>query len=72
MPSKPYADDQNRQQAVAAHAPLSRFEVIEATGPDIADFLQRQTMNDIRRLDVVGRWQWNGLLSPKGRVHQAA
>jgi len=46
---------------------LSGFGVVEATGPDAAAFLQAQTMNDVASL-VPGRWHWNGLLTPKGRV----
>lgn len=43
-------------------------EVLAVEGRDAADFLQRQCMNDVAALDADGRWQWNGLLSPKGRV----
>lgn len=46
---------------------LSGFGIVEAMGPDAAAFLQAQTMNDVVAL-APGRWQWNGLLTPKGRL----
>lgn len=36
-------------------------------GPDSAAFAQAQFMNDVAALEP-GRWQWNGWLTPKGRV----
>ena len=41
--------------------------VLEAEGRDAGAFLQAQLMNDVSQLGV-GDWQWNGWLSPKGRV----
>jgi folate-binding protein YgfZ len=51
------------------HAPprLSGFEVLAVDGPQAGAFLQAQLMNDVAAL-AVGRWQWNGWLTPKGRV----
>lgn len=46
---------------------LAGFGVTTARGPDAAAFLQAQTMNDVRGL-APGQWQWNGWLTPKGRV----
>lgn len=46
---------------------LGGYSVLEADGPDAASFLQAQCMNDVMAL-AVGHWQWNGWLSPKGRV----
>jgi folate-binding protein YgfZ len=46
---------------------LSGFSLLAASGPDSGAFLQAQLMNDVRKLDV-GQWQWNGWLTPKGRV----
>lgn len=52
--------------AAARHA-LSGFGVLELAGPEAAAFAQAQFMSDLRTL-VVGRWQWSGWLTPKGRV----
>lgn len=41
--------------------------LLRVAGRDAAAFLQSQTMNDVNAL-VAGRWHWNGLLTPKGRV----
>src|SRR5688572_16128117 len=46
---------------------LSGFSLLEIRGVDAAAFLQAQTMNDVATLDP-GQWQWNGWLTPKGRV----
>ncbi len=46
---------------------LSAYSVLEVKGRDAAAFLQAQGMNDVAAL-AAGRWQWNGLLSAKGRV----
>ncbi len=46
---------------------LAEWSVVEVRGRDAATFLQSQAMNDVAAL-VPGRWQWNGLLTPKGRV----
>lgn len=46
---------------------LAGFAVVEVEGRDAAAFLQSQSMNDVAAL-APGRWQWNGLLTPKGRV----
>lgn len=41
--------------------------LLRVRGRDAAAFLQAQSMNDVMAL-APGRWQWNGLLTPKGRV----
>jgi folate-binding protein YgfZ len=41
--------------------------VISLTGRDAVGFAQAQTMNDVAGL-TDGQWQWNGWLTPKGRV----
>ncbi|MFA5684460.1 MAG: folate-binding protein [Lysobacteraceae bacterium] len=47
---------------------LDGWQTLQAQGRDAADFLQRQTMNDIAALRAPGDWQWSGLLNAKGRV----
>jgi folate-binding protein YgfZ len=46
---------------------LAGFGVMTVAGPDAGAFLQSQLMNDVAAL-VPGQWQWNGWLTPKGRV----
>lgn len=46
---------------------LPGFGVLELSGRDAQAFLHAQAMNDVRAL-ADGQWQWNGVLSPKGRV----
>ncbi|WP_374602454.1 folate-binding protein YgfZ [Arenimonas sp.] len=46
---------------------LPGFGLLRIAGRDAAAFLQAQSMNDVIAL-APGRWQWNGLLTPKGRV----
>ena len=41
--------------------------VLEITGPDALVFMQAQCMNDAALLGD-GQWQWNGWLTPQGRV----
>jgi tRNA-modifying protein YgfZ len=48
-------------------APLNGFELLALEGRDALPFAQAQFCNDVRAL-AVGQWQWNGWLSPKGRV----
>lgn len=64
MSSKP----PSAPEASASMARLSGWQVLEVRGVDAAGFLQRQTMNDVALLAKAGDWQWNGLLSAKGRV----
>jgi folate-binding protein YgfZ len=47
---------------------LPGWSVLDVAGADAAAFLQAQTMNDVRALQP-RHWQWNGWLSPKGRLH---
>jgi hypothetical protein len=47
--------------------PLANVQVLELSGRDAASFLQAQTMNDVAVL-ADGCWQWNGCLSPRGRL----
>jgi len=46
---------------------LPGFSLLACTGAEAGAFLQAQMMNDVRALSP-GRWQWNGWLSPKGRL----
>ena len=46
---------------------LPDHHLIALTGRDAAKFAQAQTMNDVAGL-AAGHWQWNGWLTPKGRV----
>ena len=47
---------------------LTHMATLEVVGVDAAAFLQRQCMNDVKKLDHDGAMQWSGLLSAKGRV----
>ena len=44
------------------------YPSLQFHGKDTADFLQRQLMNDVRKLQADGDSQWTGLLSAKGKV----
>lgn len=46
---------------------LGGFGILALEGRDAGAFAQAQFCNDVRALEV-GRWQWNGWLSAKGRV----
>ena len=46
---------------------LPAHALLAVEGPDSSAFLQAQMMNDVASL-APGSWQWNGWLSPKGRV----
>ena len=46
---------------------LPDHQVLALSGPDAAAFAQAQFMNDVSAL-ADGQWQWNGWLTPKGRV----
>ncbi|MFP7721475.1 CAF17-like 4Fe-4S cluster assembly/insertion protein YgfZ [Lysobacter sp. A3-1-A15] len=46
---------------------LDGHAVLALSGPDATAFAQAQFMNDVAALDVLD-WQWNGWLTPKGRV----
>lgn len=58
--------DNPRDPAERAFA-LPDLSVIELIGADAEKFAQAQFMNDVAGL-VEDRWQWNGWLTPKGRV----
>jgi len=47
--------------------PLPDIAPVVLTGADAVRFAQAQFMNDVVALPV-GQWQWNGWLTPKGRV----
>ena len=47
--------------------PGSDHPILGLGGRDAAAFAQAQFMNDVAGL-AVGHWQWNGWLTPKGRV----
>ena len=44
------------------------YPSLQFHGKEAADFLQRQLMNDVRKLQSDGDSQWTGLLSAKGKV----
>jgi tRNA-modifying protein YgfZ len=46
---------------------LPGYRVVALSGRDAVAFAQAQFMNDVAAL-TPGRWQWNGWLTPKGRV----
>lgn len=46
---------------------LPDHRVLELSGRDAGAFAHAQFMNDVAGL-AVGQWQWNGWLTPKGRV----
>ena len=47
--------------------PLTDHRLLALTGKDALAFAQAQFMNDVTAL-ADGAWQWNGWLTPKGRV----
>ncbi len=51
----------------AADFALSDHRLISLSGRDAVAFAQAQFMNDVHAL-TNGQWQWNGWLTPKGRV----
>lgn len=57
----------NQQLDPAATFALTDHRVIALTGRDAAAFAQAQFMNDVDAIGA-GQWQWNGWLTPKGRV----
>lgn len=57
----------NPQAAPGGPFPLTDHRVLELEGRDAGAFAHAQFMNDVAALPV-GQWQWNGWLTPKGRV----
>ena len=57
----------NPQANSATTFALSDHRVISIAGRDAVAFAQAQFMNDVGAL-MPGNWQWNGWLTPKGRV----
>ena len=57
----------NPQAASAQEIRLPDHDVLSIMGRDAMAFAQAQFMNDVAALDD-GQWQWNGWLTPKGRV----
>lgn len=57
----------NPQSPVSDCFSLSDHRLISLEGRDAMAFAQSQTMNDVAGLGD-GHWQWNGWLTPKGRV----
>lgn len=55
------------QPAAAPFFALPGHRVLAFQGRDAIAFAQAQFMNDVGALDA-GQWQWNGWLTPKGRV----
>lgn len=64
MPDNPQATPQRESTGFFA---LGDHRVLELAGRDAAAFAQAQFMNDVAALPA-GQWQWNGWLTPKGRV----
>ncbi len=62
------SDKANRVVVPAStEAAVDHGGVIELVGKDAIAFVQAQCMNDVAVLSD-GAWQWNGWLSPKGRL----
>jgi hypothetical protein len=57
----------NPQAAKDGRFALPGHRILELSGRDAVAFAQAQFMNDVAALPV-GHWQWNGWLTPKGRV----
>ena len=57
----------NPQPARDAFQTLPGYRVLALSGRDAAVFAQAQCMNDVAGL-APGHWQWNGWLTPKGRL----
>ncbi|HUH90571.1 MAG TPA: folate-binding protein, partial [Lysobacter sp.] len=55
------------QPATGPFFALPGHRVLAFQGRDAIAFAQAQFMNDVGALDA-GQWQWNGWLTPKGRV----
>jgi tRNA-modifying protein YgfZ len=64
MPDNPQDSIERRNGDFFA---LSDHRVLELAGRDAVAFAQAQLMNEVVALPA-GRWQWNGWLTPKGRV----
>lgn len=61
------APDATEARTFAGDHVLRDHTIIELSGRDAITFAQAQTMNDVAAL-ADGQWQWNGWLTPKGRV----
>ena len=57
----------NPDPALQSDFALPDHDVLVLKGPDAVAFAQAQFMNDVAAL-ADGEWQWNGWLTPKGRV----
>ena len=57
----------NPQAGSAQELRLPGHDVLSIAGRDATAFAQTQFMNEVAALPV-GHWQWNGWLTPKGRV----
>ena len=57
----------NRDDAPLPDFALPDHAVLALEGADAVTFAQSQFMNDVAAL-ADGKWQWNGWLTPKGRV----
>ncbi len=57
----------NLQDAATDAFALSGWRVLVISGRNTLTFAQAQFMNDVAAL-TDGQWQWNGWLTPKGRV----
>lgn len=57
----------NRNDTATADFALPGHSILALQGVDAVAFAQSQFMNDVAAL-ADGQWQWNGWLTPKGRV----
>ena len=57
----------NPQAGSAQEFRLPGHDLLSIAGRDATAFAQAQFMNEVAALPV-GHWQWNGWLTPKGRV----
>ncbi|MDI1253559.1 folate-binding protein [Thermomonas sp.] len=57
----------NHDHILAPDFALPEHDILALKGPDAVTFAQAQFMNDVGAL-ADGQWQWNGWLTPKGRV----
>lgn len=68
MPMVESADETGREdRRTPDWFALPDHAVLALEGRDAAAFAQAQLMNDVMAVEE-GRWQWNGWLTPKGRV----
>lgn len=67
MPDNPQPQPDGSSAATTDLAALPGHRVVTLAGRDAVAFAHAQFMNDVEALPVAA-WQWNGWLTPKGRV----